>query len=43
MNFRHMILSKYHVHFWTPIEEIIRLDSDINLTPEESKTLPRSR
>jgi len=37
MNVPHMILAKYHIHLWTPIEEIIRLDSDINLTPEESK------
>ena len=37
MNVPHMILAKYHIHLWTPIEEIIRLDSDVDLTPVEQK------
>ena len=34
MNVPHMILAKYHVHLWTPIEEVIRLDAEVNLTPK---------
>jgi hypothetical protein len=35
MNVPHMLLAKYHVHLWTPIEQIIRLDAEVNLAPKE--------
>jgi len=37
MNVPHMILAKYHIHLWTHIEEIIRLDAEVNLAPKVPK------
>ena len=35
MNVPHMVLAKYHIHLWTPIEQIIKLDAEVNLASKE--------